>query len=313
MSFYRPPPLEQQVARFLRRRKYQLVRHLKKDKVYETEKNGRSFVFKLVTPNEFIAHRDVLAKLDVAFRRLVIPSLLDAGHARFLGRGVSAWVITEWQEGQDFGSRWDERIPHIAGGRAIPLETHDLVLQLIEDLRRIDGAILRASAIKNETQKSLQASFDKQLLWARREGHLDECHETKARQILKPFLDTVDIGRIHLSNGDFQFRNFTERTDGKVALLDWDSAKASTFETEHCVAYQWLLMWNNPRWQGRFLNGARVRFALRPERFRAVLLVDALNQAFFWRRCSDLLRIQVNYVSRVLSDAYFEKELWSAE
>jgi hypothetical protein len=163
-----------------------------------------------------------------------------------------------------------------------------------------------------ENHKTLRESTDELLTLAQAEGYMTLHQEEQARRMLGPFFAGVDNGELQLSNRDFYFRNFVERVDGRVALLDWDYARLSTFETEHCIAHLWLLMWNNFSWQRMFLNAARERFSLDPDRWRSVLFIDALHQALFWRTSRPyLMPIELNYALNTLSDERFSKYIWA--
>ena len=201
---------------------------------------------------------------------------------------------------------WEER----TGGRDTPIATCEPTLDLIEDLGAIDATPFRGRGLTEQTRAWVGSLVERHLAWARAAGHFDEGAGAAARRILAPFVDGIDTGAVRLGNGDFQLRNFVERPDGRIALIDWDAARLSTFEAEHCVAYQWLLMWNNPAWQRAYLDGARRRLGLRAERFRAVLLIDVLKQAFFWRERDGLARMPLQYVAPLLSDDAFDARIW---
>jgi hypothetical protein len=122
-------------------------------------------------------------------------------------------------------------------------------------------------------------------------------------------MESIPEERCFIGNGDFQFRNFIEKESGQVVLVDWEGARLSAFEPEYCIAYQWLLMWNNPEWQREFLRHAIEKFSLAAERFRSVLLLASLRQAtMIWYDIPELRQIQLDYFIQALEE--HDADVW---
>jgi hypothetical protein len=293
----------------IERHGYEFVEDLQRydrGKVCRVRKGGSHFVIKRTDAAGAIVYRDLLPALShIKFRRLAVPQFIESGEEK----GVGHWVVTEWLDGRTFHDRWDERHPNTSGGRAIPLDTTTLVLDLVADLASINPASHDATAhLCRRTADEVTGTVERKLVAVRDDGqvHVTPAQETLARELIQPLIDSVNTGRVTLSNGDFYFRNFIELPAGRVAVVDWDSTRLSTFEVEHCVAYQWMLMWNNPPWQRAFLDEAKSRFELDRDRFRAVLLLDTLTQVVFWKGQDPyLMQIELDYFLNSLSDSYF--------
>lgn len=267
--------VEARIRSILRRHAFDLVKPIRHHHVYLVESSGRLALFKRVDENGFVAHSMVLRAIQGRFKRLLLPQALAFDRTKSLGR----WVILDWHDGRAFSEEWDPYDTRLEGGRAISLDTVPTVLDMIEDLRTIDPAAFSSSHLRRRTREWLASRIRGQLDRASRSGWLTARQVSRTAELLCPFLDTVDQGRLGLSNNDFQFRNFVFLADGRVKLIDWDAATISTFETEHCIAYQWMLMWNNEEWQRVFLASACDRLHVRPDRLRAACLIMTLNHS----------------------------------
>jgi hypothetical protein len=256
-------------------------------------------------------HKTLLSNARGPFWRLVLPETLSCGQIP----GMGSYILMDWVEGQSYEGHWSERLPETAGGRSIPFQSAEWVVDLIEDLGRIpcdaldtsELTILGPPQIKHVTSVCLSKAAEADLITARQAGRI--------REIFDEFTARCENRPLMLSNGDFQFRNFIAVDAARTALIDWDAARLSPFEREHCVAYQWLLMWNNPRWQARFLSEAKARLALDETLFRGALLLNTLKQAMLvWSRPTDAdLRLrQMDFCLNVLDDRDFE-HVWRVD
>lgn len=287
---------------FLRRQGYRIVEVLFWGRSYRVEKDGTDYLFKRTIANGLIFYRDVLPNIHGDFRRLALPEFVDGGRHKRLGH----WVIGRWLEGRDFKDRWDEHHPKICGGKAIEPAYVDVVLELMEDLRRIDAAPFVPSGLQRRTRSFLSGRIQNQLDRARAGDLVSEHQQRRLLELLGPFLDRVDSGPLHLSNHDFNFHNFIELPAGKMAVIDWDVARISTFELEHCATYLWMLMWGHRAWADAFIRRAVARFDLDPGRVRGALLINTLNQAVqVWLERPELRRIALAALADALDDARF--------
>ncbi len=279
---------------------YRLDGILKEGRVYGVQKHGQRFVFKYVTPAGLTCLRDVLPRVGPLFAHIAVPGLVQCGRCE----STTPWVVLTWLEGAAFNHRWDERNPTIAGGRAIGKDTISKILAAIQELHKLPPAEFAEYCSLELTPAILESRLGKWLSRAEQEGWLTHKEiESATRQIDSSTSGSAD--RVMLSNGDFQFRNFVEMPDGRLGIIDWDTARYSTFELEHCIAYQWLLMWNNPEWQKSFLAAAKSCLPLGIERFRSAMLLNALLRAATFRHLPEVKQLQLSYFRQILRDDWF--------
>ena len=297
-------PLSEQraIEHFARRRGYAVAEVLCWGRTCRLHKEGKDYLFKRTGPNGLIAYRDVLPAVDGDFKRLVLPRFVDGGHQS----GIGHWIISRWLEGRNFNDRWDEWKPEVCGGKGIALDYVDVLLDVLEDLRGVEASPFAAGGIERRTRSFLCSRIRGQLDRALQGSLLTAGQERRALDLLEPFLARVDSGRLRLSNHDFYFRNFLEMPRGRIGILDWDAARISTYEIEHCVTYLWMLMWNHSAWSAALLEGARSRFALDRHQVRAALLVNLLNQSMHvWPNRPELSRMLLATFLEALDDAGF--------
>lgn len=249
--------------------------------VCKIARNRQFFALKVfrshgIEPNGVIAHRDVLPRIPNTHKRLVIPKTIACG-ATDAG---NHFVIMTWEKGHNFNDRWSLTGAKTRGGKSIQIYTVQLVLELIEDLYNICTESFGNVQLRPHWQECSQARIYKLLIIADERRLISSKEQLCSQLILDqiPFSNEQNQRKM-LSNGDFQFRNFIEKSANKSAVIDWDEAKFSSYELEHCVAYQWMLMWNNPSWQRVFLSEAKQRFSMDKYRFRSLLLFNCLRQA----------------------------------
>lgn len=285
------------VQRFARKQGYRIADVLAWGRTYLVEKDGTPYLLKRCGDNGLLVQRDVLPRIGGNFRRLVIPRLVRCGCDRRLG----SWILTEWLPGRGFQDRWDELDPQTCGGRAIGLEYVDVVLDVLEELRGTDAEAAARAGLECRNQAFLRPRITAQLDKALARGLLSHEQQRRALGLLEPFLQSVEEGPLRLSNHDFNFRNLVELPGGRIALVDWDAARVSTYETEHCVTYLGMLMWNHPQWVDALFDRARTRFGLDRRRMRAALLINALNQSMHvWPERPELFPIPLATFLRTL-------------
>ena len=135
---------------------------------------------------------------------------------------------------------------------------------------------------------------------------------SKARSLLQHLIDNIDVAGHQLSNFDFQFKNLIEKSADKTVLLDWDNARLSTFDLEHCLSLMWLLMWNNQKWRHELIVNAKQRFTLDQHKFRGAVVLNAiLLTAYAWRNVDNLRQEIFQQLENVLDDQFF-RSVWEA-
>ena len=260
---------------WLDRHGYRPVEVLSWEKAYRVEKDGQQFVFKRLMPEGLAVWQEVLSKLRGPFGRLVIPEAVTFGQ----DKGIGCWVVRRWLDGKPMCADWSELAATKAVG--LPLDRVEKVVDLLEDLAAIDAAQFLTSGIPRRDRSFLQEQIRREVAQAEKRGLLSPTEIERIWRLVQPILACTDAGPWRLSNHDFYFRNFLEMPDGRVALLDWEVARISCFEIEHCASYLWMLLWNHPEWRGEFLGQTKQRLRIDREKFWAALIVNSLHQAMF--------------------------------
>ena len=183
----------------------------------------------------------------------------------------------------------------------------DILLDLVEDLQSVDVNLLLDDVLFHRvTSANLGLSVTQYIEVLKEQELLTPQQESRALEILEPFIETVEEGSWQLSNGDLNFSNIIEQSATKTLLIDWSLARLSTFELEHCLSYFWLVVFVDPIWQSELLRRARGRFQVDSQKLRALFLVNSLQLASAtWIREPELQQTAVNNFVRFLEDDYF--------
>jgi hypothetical protein len=213
-------------------------------------------------------------------------------------------------EGTEFHGRWHYQKPAIAGGRGLGSREIALAVELAGDLLRIPVHHLEKLGLRVTTPQMAASVFDRRIQWLLDEKLIDRTQFLKARAAVANWAAGCEDGAPRvLSNTDFRFRNFIELSNSRTALIDWDDARSSSFELEHCIAYQWLLLWNRPDLQRILIRRARDALPIDRECLRTVLLMNAVTQAHVCRAKADLIQLHVAQASNFLNTSFFP-EVW---
>lgn len=271
---------------------------------YKISKGNRFYLIKFISKqNELFLkiYGDYLVGIQNEFKRLVIPRCVEDG----VVNNGERYMVFEWIEGRDFCNRWSSQNKKTAGGRKIREYTVQVVLELISDLLKIDtshmvengSGVISPEIAVQDFSRTLEMSREEELITGELYG--------RAYEIKQLFEDALMHQPLMLSNGDFQFLNFIEVSPDRTALIDWDGARISCFEKEHCVALQWLLMWNNCKWQQDFLRRSIMELNLNKDIFRGVLLMLICRLGPKTEFGSEFQDISSGYVGKVLDDNEF--------
>ncbi|MCK4793684.1 MAG: hypothetical protein KAV87_58690, partial [Desulfobacteraceae bacterium] len=268
--------------------------------VYKLRNNNQFALLKFVNENGLIAYRDVLPRIQGSFKRLVVPQIFETGRCGYFGN----WVIIDWHDGYEFSQLWDTMNPELAGGRSITNDTIPSVLDMVSDLKSICADAFIETGIERRSRSWLENRLFSQLAIATKLNFVTSRQQTRLWDLLNPLIEEIDKGSLQVSNNDFQFRNFVRLDNGRIKLIDWDATRISTYEIEHCIAYQWMHMWNRPSWQHDFIVSATERLSLDKNRLRAALLICTLNHAVYWRRIVNLGAKLFDIFLNLLDDEY---------
>ena len=297
------------MATYLQQRGLSVTQELRMDLLKVVDKwNCQTLFVKIFISNndsdneKRVGNWRAVGRIEGSFRRLIIPEVVET---RLWGAGLGGFVIMSWEEGRNFNDRWDERKPETLGGKSIGLYTTDLIVELLSDLGRIN-------ATEVDLEESGFATMQEQLQFysetAVNIGSITRHQAEESRRLFEPISGIRGLPA-RVSSGDFQLRNFIEVGLGRTAVVDWDDAVKSPYELENCVAYQWLLMWNNPEWQRLFLKKCQRQLGISKSCFRAMLALNTLRQSLTWKDSDYLSRQQISYFVNLLKPAYFDS-LW---
>lgn len=258
-------------------------------------------------PYPILAHR-LLLSMRGGYSRLILPEYICDGHSP-----SSGWyVLLGHIEGQDFRDRWHYFKADRRGGLKIEPAHVDLVLELMKDLRCLPTEELLSEGLKKITDKiAIRVALRrlremvKGALISNDDGAMLESAILSLTGFDDPRRPAV------VSNGDFRFLNLLELSPSRTAIIDWDGAQASTFETENSIAYNWLLLWKRPDLQNRLICGAKEMFSVDRDVFRSVLLIRSVMQAQVCRKFPDQLALHVAQAVRVLDDRGFAS-IWNS-
>lgn len=240
----------------------------------------------------------VAQKYNPQFKRLElpIPIRIDGAHQQ---------ITLPFYEGQKLVNLWHES----DGGSRMDLQIAPEAAEVIADLAKVD----LADVIPGLRSHGLhRAEFDHSNWLGTVVPRLGELvrkeiiHPSEA----KPFIDLVSqpwTSRKIFTNGDFYPRNFIPQPDGKIALVDWDPRIGDNrlFIVDHLesvVAFMFIHMWGNRRWQVHFMKHVSATFKISPEDLQRSLLFRSFEQAYYWRgERPQLLYPQISILRDALS------------
>lgn len=282
---------------WLSRQGYRPVEALSWGKAYWVERGGEQFVFKRLTTYGLAIWQEVLSKIRRPFPRLVLPEAVAFGQDRWLG----CWVLRRRLDGKPMCGDWSEVF--VPDAVPLPVDRVEKVVDLLEDLAAIDAAEFLAAHIQRRDRCFLETQIGREVTQAEKQALLTPGEIQRIWRLVEPIFACAEKGPWRLSNHDFYFRNFLELPDGRVALLDWEVARISCFEIEHCVSYLWMLLWNCPQWRQEFLHQAKQRLGIDREKFRAAWIVNSLHQGMFvWRNQPTLQAKMIEQIREALDD-----------
>ncbi len=278
---------------------------------YEIRQSGETFALKIFradrdsAPYAVFVHQHLLGRIPSRVGRLRIPRVLDVRFVEDLGHVVRL----EWIDGRDFFDRWHTtKEPHVGGAR-LGLEYVGLAIDMIQDLTRIRVDKLVPSGLAVMNGREITTFWNRHLHLAREDGWLGADDAARARTHAEWLAQDVSGQPLTISNMDFRFANFLEVDPDQTGIIDWDGARASAYEIEHCISYLWLQMWRNTEWQRGLIAGARQAVGIKEARLRAVLLKRTLGQAHTWR-VNPTLQAQQIRLFRLALDNEGWRRIW---
>ena len=278
------------VLRWLADSEWCIKEHIKPGKVLALCRGSERAIFKTTSSEGYDFWTQAVGKFAELHRRASLPRLLAAKRSVY-----APWIVIERCEGVDLQSLWTVDHPDTGGGKAVGLDLIPGIASLVATLSEIDAHDVHERGGFADPTEAMLAQLS---VWCDslvESGRLDLTEVETALGMVRVVLSGCSDSRWTISNRDFQVRNFLRPANGPLVIIDWDEGRISPFETEHCVAYQWLLMWGNADWQAAFMRECRAVLALRPEVLRAMFVSNALLKARTFRRHPEVMARQLSY------------------
>lgn len=207
------------------------------------------------------------------FKTLVVPQVIKVSG----GKSQFPWILLK-----DYGNSlpWSEKeqSKNILGGKGVPLNLIPKIISLLHDLQSVD--IILPRYIKKRNLKNWLKNLPVKVRGVKcffTEKDLEQKIRILVEKDLKVFRDS----KVMLNSGDFYPRNFIPYRD-KIVLIDWESALVEPLEG--LIAYLWMLMFGNPRWQKKLLEETRANFKIDPKIFQLMLLTKSFDEVYLWRK-----------------------------
>lgn len=205
-----------------------------------------------------------------------------------LHKSVSPYLILNYYDGQNFNSVWNESLPDGLGGRGLSLDMIGSFIRLLGDFSKINtDSLSRFKLPTFDYQIWLETIFPKiaeKLLNAR---VLSKSHVEKTTEILnQPNL--FKKSKLAFTNGDFYPRNFIQLPNGKIVVVDWEIRTDQPYRNapinylENHLAFLYVHMWGNNKFQRELLKVARNTFNLSDDNLQAAIILKSLEQAKLW-------------------------------
>lgn len=215
-------------------------------------------------------HREVLPVLRPALAPtgVVVPEVVAHHHDPRCGHVV----VMAQVEGTDLRHRWHYDRPGLAGGAALSTHDIDRVVGVLAGLAATDAG----PAVTAGLPPTPFARLARRAAQALEPGDADAA-EGLATRVARAE-PVARQRRVAASNGDLRFANMLALADGRTAVVDWDGARASTHEIEHCVAYLRLFLWARPDLVAHLEDRAHADLGVDPDLLLLAGLERAANQ-----------------------------------
>lgn len=282
------------------------------------DSKGSKLFFKLCSNTEMKVITKLfplIRKLGLQFEILELPDFtktIQSNHLNF--------IIYPYFDGKRFNDEWSETKPTSGGGRGLDPNMANKVIDLMADLSLVDVSMFGnfdLPTFRFMDWKNQNLPFISEILIERNIVSQDQI--SKAKSILAS-RHLFENSKPIITNGDFYPRNLIEKSDGKLIIIDWESKQdyaeqdrtdmrtALVNYLENHIAFFFIHMWGNYRFQKSLISGSVKRFNLCAENLQAGILVKSLEQALIWS--DDLARRQIEIFVNAL-DIGFVKDLMS--
>lgn len=209
------------------------------------------------------------------FSTLIIPEVVAVDLTREHG-------CLKWYNGVTFNNEWG----HEDGGSRISADTSALLINIVEDLGKIDASMVANIFLCNGVPLN-KFTFNV-ALWKEslRLENTTSKLSIKFNQCEIDQLQNIDIAEDKIfSNGDFYIRNIIKQDNGKAVLVDWNYFPGFRCcyvdHKSNVLAFAYIHMWGNTAWQQRFRSLAESKWNISPVELDNALVIKSVEQYLF--------------------------------
>ena len=260
------------------------------DKLICTNQQNERFVVKKASGLEETMYSEILPAIRIqnhAFETLQLPECHKIIEKNSNNEKCS-YLILKYYSGENFNLKWDESLPEGFGGRGVEIEMVEKSIKVLRDFTHIDIPRLSEFNLPSfNFQKWLIDIFPeitKELV----EANVLTNNQVKRTKKIFDNPNCFKHSQPIVTNGDFYPRNFIQLPNGKIVVLDWEIRTDQTYRNapinylENHLAFLYVHMWGNNRFQRELLKAARDTFHLSDDNLQAAIILKSLEQAKLW-------------------------------
>ncbi|MBI2411359.1 MAG: hypothetical protein HYV32_05700 [Candidatus Kerfeldbacteria bacterium] len=286
---------EQSIQQFFAENGFQLVKEIKRERAYVVNNGPRGAQVMVKIEPLDAEHRpgkpkgkargaiaqesarmEEVFKLmkDYRFFKLCLPAVFGMGRYQDL----FDWTMYKYYEGERY--QWSEydTDADTLGGRAIPAQAAADMAMMVFDFTQVPVLKFNKKVPTKNYVEDIAVLTEQVSVLVAAEVLTQQEVET-ALQEFREFYDKKIPTLYTIQNGNFYPRNFLRLTE-TIVVFDWESAQITT--VEEVVAYMYILMWENPEWQKRFLVELAYLLEIQHEWLTHMIRYRALKQLIFW-------------------------------
>lgn len=250
----------------------------------DDDKNAPTHVLKFgIDPrkNESLAYetrimREAFPAMDESgFETLVLPEFLGGKE-----HDGMRWLLMKYIDGKPLVREWSELTfkDDLLGGKKIDEKVATLAVDVLRDLRMVDTTRL-PDFVRGFDFAQWLDSFKVRSGELVEAGLLERSGIEAALKIFTGHDPERYLGSV-FTNGDFYPRNFIITPDNRVAVVDW---VGGIDPWDFVAMYAWLLMWNNAKWQVRYVTELKKHFRIDGDEMQIGLLVKSFDMVYRWK------------------------------
>lgn len=287
--------LDQSIQQFFTENGFQLVKEIKKERSYLLNNGPRGAQIIINIEPLDAEHRPGKSKgkargaiaaetarmeevfklmKDYRFFKLCLPAVFGMGRYQ----EAFDWTMCKYYEGERY--QWSEydKDTETLGGRAIPVHAAADMAMLVFDFTQVPVLKFNKKVATKNYVEDL-ATLTPEAATVVQPGMLQQEEVETVLQELRVFYDKKIPTLYTIQNGNFYPRNFL-RLSETIVVFDWKSAQITT--VEEVIAYMYILMWENLKWQQRFLEELDYLLEINPEWLTQMIRYRALKQLALW-------------------------------